>query len=81
MMIHLADSSTASSNPLLPSWPEFIIGTILFVLVFGFLGKVALPRIQKILTERADAIEGGLARSDEAQKEALARFANVQPVG
>jgi F-type H+-transporting ATPase subunit b len=70
MMIHLADSSTASSNPLLPSWPEFIIGTILFVLVFGFLGKVALPRIQKILTERADAIEGGLARSDEAQKEA-----------
>ena len=35
MMIHLADSSTASSNPLLPSWPEFIIGTILFALVFG----------------------------------------------
>ena len=70
MMIHLADSSTASSNPLLPSWPEFIIGTILFALVFGFLGRVALPRIQKILTERADAIEGGLARSDEAQKEA-----------
>jgi F-type H+-transporting ATPase subunit b len=70
MMIHLADSSTASSNPLLPSWPEFIIGTILFALVFGFLGRVALPRIQKILTERTDAIEGGLARSDEAQKEA-----------
>ena len=33
-MILLADS-TASTDPLLPSWPEFIIGTILFALVFG----------------------------------------------
>ena len=69
MMIPLADN-TASTNPLLPSWPEFIIGTILFVLVFGILAKLLLPRIQQILTERTEAIEGGLARSDEAQKEA-----------
>ena len=69
MMIPLADN-TASTNPLLPSWPEFIIGTILFFLVFGFLARLALPRIQKTLAERTEAIEGGLARSDEAQKEA-----------
>ena len=70
-MIPLADS-TASTNPLLPSWPEFIIGTILFVMVFGFLAKLALPRIQKTLTERTEKIEGGLDRADEAQKEAQA---------
>src|SRR6516225_373231 len=69
MMIHLADN-TASTNPLLPSWPEFIIGTILFVLVFGFLARLALPRIQQILTERTEQIAGGLARSEEAQAEA-----------
>jgi F-type H+-transporting ATPase subunit b len=68
-MIPLADS-TASTNPLLPSWPEFIIGTILFVLVFGVMAKLLLPRIQKTLTERTDQIEGGLARSEEAQTEA-----------
>ena len=68
-MIHLADS-TASTNPLLPSWPEFIIGTILFVLVFGVLSKMAMPRIQQILTQRTEMIEGGLARSEEAQAEA-----------
>ena len=68
-MIHLADS-TASTNPLLPSWPEFIIGTILFVLVFGFLAKLLLPRIQQTLAERTEQIEGGLARSEEAQAEA-----------
>jgi F-type H+-transporting ATPase subunit b len=68
-MIHLADS-TASTNPLLPSWPEFIIGTILFVLVFGTLAKFMLPRAQQVLSERTDQIEGGLARADEAQAEA-----------
>ena len=68
-MIHLADS-TASTNPLLPSWPEFIIGTILFLLVFGVLGKLLLPRVQKTLAERTEQIEGGLARSEEAQSEA-----------
>src|SRR5580704_5307039 len=68
-MTHLADS-TASSNPLLPSWPAFIIGTILFVLVFGAMAKVLLPRIQKTLAERTDLIEGGLNRSEEAQAQA-----------
>ena len=70
-MIHLADS-TASTNPLLPSWPEFIIGTILFVLVFGVLSKMAMPSIQQTLTQRTEAIEGGLAQADEAQAEAKA---------
>jgi F-type H+-transporting ATPase subunit b len=68
-MFQLADS-TASTNPLLPSWPEFIIGTILFVLVFGTLAKFLLPRVQQTLSERTELIEGGLARSEEAQAEA-----------
>jgi len=68
-MIQLADS-TASTNPLLPSWPEFIIGTILFVLVFGALAKFLLPRALQTLAERTELIEGGLARSEEAQAEA-----------
>ena len=70
MIHHLAASSTASTDPLLPSWPEFIIGTILFVLVFGAFAKLLLPRIQPILAERTEKIEGGLQRSEEAQKEA-----------
>src|SRR5260370_18574020 len=70
MIHHLAASTTASTDPLLPSWPEFIIGTILFVLVFGAFAKLLLPRIQPILAERTDKIEGGLARADEAQDEA-----------
>jgi F-type H+-transporting ATPase subunit b len=59
-----------SQNPLLPSWPEFIIGTICFILVFGVLYKVLMPRILQILAQRTDQIEGGLARAEEAQVEA-----------
>ena len=70
-MIQLA-ADTASTNPLLPSWPEFIIGTILFVLVFGVMAKLLLPRIQQTLAERTELIEGGLAKSEEAQSEAKA---------
>jgi F-type H+-transporting ATPase subunit b len=68
-MIPLA-AETASSNPLIPSWPEFVVGTILFFLVFGFLAKIGMPRIIKTLEERHEAIEGGINRADEAQAEA-----------
>ena len=67
-MIQAAE--TASTNPLLPSWPEFIIGTILFLLVFGLLARMLMPRITKTLAERTEQIEGGRARSEEAQAEA-----------
>jgi F-type H+-transporting ATPase subunit b len=47
-----------------------IIGLIVFVVVFGILGKMLMPRITKMLEERENAIEGGLNRADEAQAEA-----------
>jgi F-type H+-transporting ATPase subunit b len=69
-MMYLADA--ASQDPLVPTWPELIIGTIVFVVVFGVLGKMLLPRIVKTLAEREDQIQGGLNRADEAQEEAQA---------
>src|SRR5215472_5659828 len=69
-MMTLLAAETASTNPLLPSWPEFIIGTILFLLVFGALARFLLPRAQQTLAQRTEMIEGGLARSEEAQAEA-----------
>ena len=68
-MFRLADSTTGQ-NPLIPALPEFIIGTIVFLVVFGVLAKMLLPRIQQTLAERTELIEGGLARSEEAQSEA-----------
>ncbi len=61
---------TPNKDPLIPALPELIIGAIAFLIVFAVLGKVLLPRIQKTLAERTDAIEGGLHRAEEAQAEA-----------
>jgi F-type H+-transporting ATPase subunit b len=49
---------------------ELIIGIIAFLIVFGALAKLALPNIKKTLDERADVIEGGIKRAEEAQSEA-----------
>ena len=73
-MKYLAAVVTPPANPLIPEWPELIIGAIAFVIVFAVLRQVLLPRIQKTLAERADAIEGGLQRAEEAQHEADQRL-------
>ena len=64
----LADATPPS--PLLPTTPELILGLVCFVVVFGVLGRMLMPRIMKMLEEREDAIEGGINRADEAQAEA-----------
>jgi len=66
----LADSLT--TTPIWPAGSELILGTVCFVVVFGILGKMLLPRITKLLNEREDAIQGGINRADEAQAEAQA---------
>ena len=66
----LADSLT--TTPIWPAASELILGTVCFVVVFGILGKMLLPRITKLLNEREDAIQGGINRADEAQAEAQA---------
>ena len=68
-MLYLAASSSGQ-DPLIPSGAELVIGLICFIVVFGILGKMLMPRIQKTLAERTDLIEGGLNRSEEAQAEA-----------
>ncbi len=71
MIYHVeAAAVVPPANPLVPAWPELIIGTISFLIVFAVLGKVLLPRIQKTLADRTNAIEGGLKRAEDTQAEA-----------
>jgi F-type H+-transporting ATPase subunit b len=60
----------AGFGPLSPDPVELIIGLVAFLIVFGILAKVLFPRIQQTLRERTDAIEGGLQRAEDAQREA-----------
>ncbi|HEY5986280.1 MAG TPA: F0F1 ATP synthase subunit B [Streptosporangiaceae bacterium] len=67
-MFHLAAEQL--QNPLVPDLTELVIGAVTFGIIFFALWRVLLPRIQKTLEERTDAIEGGLQRAEEAQAEA-----------
>jgi len=65
-----ADES--SQNPLLPADYDIIWSLVCFVIIALVVWRVALPRVTKVLDERATAIEGNIAKADEAQRKAEA---------
>ncbi|MEU2395186.1 F0F1 ATP synthase subunit B [Streptomyces sp. NPDC007369] len=67
-LVHLA--AEEPQNPLLPPYPELIVGLVAFLIVFGVLAKKLLPNINKVLEERREAIEGGIEKAEAAQTEA-----------
>jgi F-type H+-transporting ATPase subunit b len=70
MLLHVIAADAGQQDPLIPSWTELIIGIIAFLIIFGFLGRLLLPRAQKMLADRTNQIEGGLERAEQAQAEA-----------
>lgn len=66
----------ADKLPILPYLPELIFGLIVFL---GFLWVVktkVVPSLEAAYEARAAAIEGGIARAEEAQAEAQAALEN-----
>jgi F-type H+-transporting ATPase subunit b len=55
---------------------EFIIGTVAFLIVFGVLGKLLLPKIRQALEDREKLIESGLRAAQDAKEES-ARMAEA----
>ncbi len=64
-VIHTATSTGGSI--LIPAIPDLVWGTIAFVVVVVVIAWKVLPNVNKALDARADAIEGGLKRAEEAQ--------------
>jgi ATP synthase F0 subunit c len=62
----------AAKNPLIPEWYDIIWSAVVFIIILGFFWKLILPKVQKLLDDRAAAIEGNIAKADEAQKQAEA---------
>jgi F-type H+-transporting ATPase subunit b len=70
--VNVVAASEEAHNPLLPALPDLVWGAICFVIILIFFWKIGLPRFQKMLDERAEAIEGNIAKADEAQSKAEA---------
>lgn len=66
------ETGEAQPNPLLPEPYDIIWSAVIFVFLLLVFWKVVLPRMQALLDERAEAIEGGIKKAEEAQAEAAA---------
>jgi F-type H+-transporting ATPase subunit b len=75
MSAHLAASDP---GPLNFVWSEFILVLIIFAILFFLIKKYVVPRFEQTFAERHDAIEGGIERAEEAQREAQAALEHYQ---
>jgi len=70
---------TGPLGPLLPEHiSEFVVGIVLFIIVFFFVKKIVVPRFETMYAERADEIRGGIDRAEQAQAEAQAALADYR---
>ncbi|MET3769981.1 F-type H+-transporting ATPase subunit b [Marisediminicola sp. UYEF4] len=59
-------------NPLLPALPDLVWAAVCFVVLLAFFWWKVLPTVTKGLDARAEAIEGGIKKAENAQAEAAA---------
>jgi F-type H+-transporting ATPase subunit b len=72
MLSTLVTAAEEAPNPLLPQPYDIFWSAVCFVIILVVFWKVAIPKLTKMLDERSEAIEGNIAKADEAQKQAEA---------
>ena len=65
-------AAEGTTNPIGLPWGEVVIAAIGFALLLVVLGKFVWPQFEKAFAARTKAIEGGIAKAEEAQNEAKA---------
>jgi F-type H+-transporting ATPase subunit b len=64
--------------PIIPHPAELIVGLVFFAIVYWAVRKYVVPRFEEIYAERTAAIEGGIAKAEQAQAEAAAALQEYQ---
>ena len=67
-----AEGGWADAYPVIPHPGELIFGIVTFVILYVIVARKVVPRLEAVMAERTAAIEGGLAKAEEAQAEATA---------
>ncbi len=65
-------------NPLVPQTAEIVVALIAFAILYWFVAKYIAPRFEQVYQERTAAIEGGLSKAEDAQREAAAALEQYQ---
>ncbi len=71
-MPELVLAAEAETNPFLPAIYDITWSAVVFLVVMVFFVRFAIPRFRQILDDRAEAIEGNIAKADDAQRKAEA---------
>jgi F-type H+-transporting ATPase subunit b len=72
MLTAFAEGHEGEINPLLPTLPDLLWGTLAFLIILAlFIWKI-LPNLNKMLDARSEAIEGSINSAEAAQAEAQA---------
>ena len=58
MLAELIIAAEEAPNPLIPAWYDIVYSLVPFLLLLLLFWRVVLPRMQKMLDERAALIEG-----------------------
>lgn len=72
MLRAFLDVRTEDINPLIPAEYDLIWSTVIFVALLIVVAVFVVPRLNTALDARAEAIEGGLKKAEEAQAAASA---------
>ncbi|WP_077490243.1 F0F1 ATP synthase subunit B [Sinomonas mesophila] len=65
-------ATEGAASPLMPNWWEVLVTAIGFAVLLFIVVKFVVPAFEKTFAERAEAIEGGIAKAEKAQAEASA---------
>lgn len=58
------------ASDLYPAWEELVVGAIAFAILFFFMRKWVLPRVNALLDERRHKIQGDLEGAEQTRAEA-----------
>src|SRR6188472_1126283 len=68
----IISAATEGANPLVPNPWEMLVVFAGFAVLMFIVVKYVVPMFEKTFAERAEAIEGGIAKAEKAQAEASA---------
>ena len=66
----LAQENISSKEDLYPHAAELLVGLVAFAILFFFMGKWVLPRVNVLLEERRKQIQGQLESAEQTRQEA-----------
>jgi F-type H+-transporting ATPase subunit b len=74
----LAAEDSTVKTPILPAMGELIFGLVVFGILYYIVATKVVPRLEAMYAERTAAIQGGMAKAEQAQAEAAAALAQYQ---